>query len=120
MKELSITLSSIDNIELREFIPKLLLAFNDSNGKNNQLADILIERGLVGEFLRYCNDCHLINYLCQALYSRHKCDEFFITRVGNDAGLDNPEILEMVKEALSQTQGRLIGRYFGMVIDDEF
>ncbi len=120
MKENLTSLSNIDNIELREFIPKLLIAFNDSKGKNNILADILIERGLVGYFLRYCNDCHLINYLCQALYSRHRCDDFFIARVGDDSSIDDPEILKMVKEALSQTQGRLIGRYFSISIDDEF
>lgn len=114
-------LSQIENIELREFLPKLFLAFNDSKGKNYELALILIERGLNTLFLKYVRNSEFRQLVCRAFYTRHRCSPFFIANAGEDAEYSDPRIMQMLDSALSQTEGRLMGFAFGMPnIDDEF
>lgn len=114
------SLPTLENSELKEFLPKLFLAFNDSKGKNYYLAEILLNRGLAGLFLKYSKDPVFLRCVCKGFYKRHKSDPFFVERVGKVTGEDDPIILHLVNSSISQTAGRLLARYSGINIDEEF
>lgn len=112
-------LSSIENTELREFLPQLFLAFNDSKGKNFFLAQILIERNLHTLFLKYIRNPDFITHVARAFYSRHGNSQFFTERIGKVDGACDPAVIQAVKVSMAQTEGRLMAHLLGSVNFDE-